>query len=248
MSQSQFQEARLRRTEQARLLLRRLLGRLAHLLSVASRAAYQSDQERRVAAWHARRGDETLRVEYDLTPASTVVDVGGFRGNWSAEIAARYACTIHIFEPVREHVAFLEKRFRGNPDVHVHPFGLAAADGTAMFSVDAERSSAVVGPPAEVVELHQADATLRGLGVRTIDLLKMNIEGGEYVLLPHLLDTGWLDSIRDLQIQWHDFLPDAQERVQALQERLRESHHLTYEFPFVWENWRRSAADEESRR
>jgi FkbM family methyltransferase len=36
-----------------------------------------------------------------------------------------------------------------------------------------------------------------------IDLCIMNIEGGEFELLPHLIKTGWLRKINRIAVQWH---------------------------------------------
>lgn len=72
-----------------------------------------------------------------------------------------------------------------------------------------------------------------------IALMKINIEGGEYELLEHMLDTGLVSRVCNFQVQFHDFVPDAYPRMLAIQERLRATHELTYYFPFIWENWKR---------
>src|SRR5262245_42140527 len=48
---------------------------------------------------YAINGDMTLRMTYDLSPDSVVLDLGGYHGAWAVEIMARYCCHIHIFEP-----------------------------------------------------------------------------------------------------------------------------------------------------
>ena len=82
----------------------------------------------RAAPFFAVDGDRTLRIEYDLTEQSMVFDLGGYRGEWAAEIFVRYCSTVHVFEAVEEFAAAIERRFRKNPKMHVHPFGLASAD------------------------------------------------------------------------------------------------------------------------
>lgn len=69
-----------------------------------------------------------------------------------------------------------------------------------------------------------------------VDLGKINIEGAEYELLEHLSSTG-----RDVQVQFHDFVPLAAERMARIQSGLGRTHRPTYQYRFVWENWRRSA-------
>ena len=58
-------------------------------------------------------------------------------------------------------------------------------------------------------------------------------------MLEHLIESGWILKIRDLQVQFHDFVPDAEKRMTAIQDQMRKTHELTYQFPFIWENWRR---------
>ena len=52
--------------------------------------------------WIDDKGDSELRLNYNLNEDSVVVDLGGFKGDWSALISEKYSCNIHIFEPVRE--------------------------------------------------------------------------------------------------------------------------------------------------
>jgi hypothetical protein len=67
----------------------------------------------------------------------------------------------------------------------------------------------------------------------------VNIEGGEYELLERMLERGLTERVCDLQIQFHNFSPDAAERMAAIQRGLAATHRPTYQYRFVWENWRR---------
>jgi len=61
-----------------------------------------------------------------------------------------------------------------------------------------------------------------------IDLMKINIEGGEYDLLEHLLDSAFISNIYNIQVQFHDFVPNAESRMNKIQESLSKTHLLTY--------------------
>ena len=50
----------------------------------------KSPREYTVAQWEADAGDKKLRLTYDLTPEHIVWDVGGFEGQWSSDIFAKY--------------------------------------------------------------------------------------------------------------------------------------------------------------
>ena len=58
-------------------------------------------------------------------------------------------------------------------------------------------------------------------------------------MLECLLDNDLIGSIDNLQIQFHDFVPDAEKRMNAIKARLGLTHELTYEYIFVWENWKK---------
>jgi hypothetical protein len=73
-----------------------------------------------------------------------------------------------------------------------------------------------------------------------IDLIKINVEGAEYEILEKVLDHGLAGQLHDIQVQFHGVVPDAAARRDALRGRLVRTHRLTYDFPFVWENWRRT--------
>ena len=184
------------------------------------------------------RGDETHRLDYPIAPTDTVLDLGGFRGEWAAAIYNRYQPTIHVFEPVAGFAQQLRERFAGKDKIHVHQLALGAHDRKLAIHLDGIASSVCVGDGAveEITERPFAD-WYREAGLGRIALAKINIEGGEYELLEHLIDTGLIKSIDNVQVQFHDFVPDALERMRALQEKLSATHDCTYQYHFIWENW-----------
>ena len=68
--------------------------------------------------------------------------------------------------------------------------------------------------------------------------MKMNIEGGKYDLLEHLIVRGLILNIENIQVQFHDFVPDAASRMGGIKMNLAKTHVLTYEYESVWENWK----------
>ena len=189
--------------------------------------------------WIQDRGDETLRVSYPIGPDMLVFDVGGYRGEWSARVAQMYDPQIYIFEPVPDHVDALRKRFDSNPKVAVFPFGLADRDERRPISRE-ETSSSFVRKGAGSLEADIRDIVrfIEEKEIGRINLLKINIEGLEYALLEHMLRSGAVRSCVDIQVQFHPFLPDALERRADIRRGLRATHRATYNYPFVWENWR----------
>jgi FkbM family methyltransferase len=218
------------------------------LIWIAKRCYAAPEEERdarrskRVAAWRDVDGDRTLRFEYPLSSESLVFDVGGFHGDWTAELVARFLCRVEIFEPVSNFANQLEHRFSGNDRVNVNRFGLSAATGTADLDLRGESSSMVVrwhAADTEAVQIVDIAAYMDGLGDRDVDLMKINIEGAEYDLLDRVLALGLADRFRFLQIQFHDDVENAHDRMRTIQAGLAATHEPAWQYPFIWESWER---------
>lgn len=196
-----------------------------------------SPEECRVVPWFAISGDKNLRINYPLNTKSVIYDIGGYEGNWSAGIHKLYGCKIEIFEPAKEFVQRLRKRFDNIDQIDIHDFGLAGRTRKSKIYLD-EASSSTLKKTAsfESIKLVAADSVIPKSLI--IDLMKINIEGGEYELLNHLIDTGLVNKIKDIQVQFHIFVPSAHQKRIAMQKRLSKTHHLTYSYPWIWENWR----------
>jgi FkbM family methyltransferase len=155
----------------------------------------------------AHQGDRTHRQEYDLTRSSVVVDAGGFEGQWASDIFSRYQCPIDVFEPIPKFAEQIAHRFAHNPSIRVHDFGLGDRSGTMRISVTGDASS-ILRPSANSIDVQIKSFSdwIKSSEIANIDLFKINIEGAEFALLRHLIETGFILQIRDLQVQFHDFV------------------------------------------
>jgi FkbM family methyltransferase len=189
--------------------------------------------------WLHDQGDKTLRLNYPLYSNSVVLDVGGFEGQWASDIYSRYLAVIHIFEPIPHYAQAIAARFSANKQITIHPVGLSDETRTIEFHVNGDASSSIVNSEEKITsQVIAFDEWCDQYQIQEIALLKINIEGGEYALLEHILNTGRIKYIYDLQVQFHDFFTEASQRMKAIQSELAKTHYLTYQYPFVWENWR----------
>ena len=203
------------------------------------------DFQRRVTSQHYRsyqrwvrdRGDERLRLYYPLSPDSVVLDAGGFKGDWAAALVQRFDPCVQIFEPVSEYAEQIERRFADSPKVSVHRYGLSCQDQSIQFSVAGDASSAIRGGLQQTASMRDIHGVLAPLD--QVDLIKINIEGGEYDLLDRLIETSDIEKVTNLQVQFHLFVPDALDRYRVIASRLKQTHRLTWRYYFVWENWER---------
>jgi FkbM family methyltransferase len=198
-----------------------------------------SKQAKRVIPWFKDNGDYTHRLDYELDENSLVFDLGGYEGQWAHDIFTRYGCTIHIFEPFIPYAEKIKQRFEGNPKIFIHTFGLSNANIITQLSVGDDASSVFRNNGGETVniELVEAGDFLVEKNIGHINLVKINIEGGEYDLLEHVIEKKLAPKMGNIQVQFHDFVPDAEIRMQKIQKHLQETHELTYQYVFVWENW-----------
>ena len=219
-----------------------LVGKIgSYLTNIVRNLYYAPLQARRCRPWFQDNGDKTLRLDYPLTDTSVVFDLGGYEGQWASDIFSKYCCHVHIFEPVLKFSSQIEQRFAKNNKISVHPFGLSNTNQTIDISIQGDSSSSFMndGKAKEIINLIKAVDFIQSSNITSIDLMKINIEGAEYDLLEHLIENKFVENIKDIQVQFHDFVPNAEARMKNIQAGLSKTHYLTYQYPFVWENWRK---------
>lgn len=191
--------------------------------------------------WYEANRKVDLRVRYSLNADSVVFDLGGYEGQWAQDIWDLFHCTIYIFEPVASYAQNIQRRFVGNTKISVHEFGLAEKNSSIPIYVNEESSSAFnrKGTPQEM-KLVDVSEFIASQHLNSIDLVKINIEGGEYELLRKLIDSGLIHQINNIQVQFHDFIDGAVAKRAIIQQSLSKTHTMTYCYPFIWENWQRT--------
>jgi FkbM family methyltransferase len=184
-------------------------------------------------------GGEALRYRFNLDRNSLVMDLGGYKGHFVLEILKQHECRMWVFEAMPEYSARLSRRLGRIPGVRIFAYGLAGTDQTALLKVDEDASSVFEAGGGRTVriKLKSVLGFLKGARPKQIDLMKVNIEGGEYELLEKLCDSAWMPKLRRLQVQFHPFVPGALGRMKAIHAQLQRTHKLEWGFPMVWESW-----------
>lgn len=196
-----------------------------------------------VDKWYRDGCDQRLRLDYPLVQKSVVFDLGGYKGEWAAAIYERYQCEIFVFEPVPQFFEQIRSRFSDISNIHTFNFGLADNTKAVNLVLCAEGSSIYkAGGHTVQIKLKDIMEFLSENAIRTIDLIKINIEGAEYDLLERMIAEGLTLQCADIQIQFHSFIHDATARRDRIRRALNQTHYLTYDYPFVWENWRKKGA------
>ncbi len=200
---------------------------------------------------HSRYNPEMVRFfengeqhlhEHVLDSGSLVLDVGAFDGEYADKLLHRYQCRIHCYEPMPNHFALLEQRFKGSDKVRLYKVGLSNHTYETSMSIaglgSSEFGSTRKRLPVHMQDVAEAFAAIDG----EIDLLKINIEGGEYPLLERMLELDLLRRCKKVMVQFHD-RPISRKLARKLRQELiagiEKTHYSTFSYPFVWEGWQR---------
>jgi len=202
----------------------------------------ETTKDKLYAAWFSNNGDQTLRLNYNLDEQSVVFDLGGYQGQWASDIFSKYLCNVYIFEPYEKYYQQIKQRFIKNAKIKPFNFGLSNKEERLDLYISGDASS-VYKTGSEKIQIQLKDVIqfLKNHKIEKIDLLKINIEGGEYDLMERLTADPMIQNIANVQIQFHEFVPNSKYRMNEIQRKISETHFLTYSYEFVWENWQLKA-------
>ncbi len=217
-------------------IVKKLIGYKEKKVPMSAEGKIQFD---RIQPWFRDRGDTTLRMNYDLNQESIVFDLGGYDGKYSSDIFCKYNPYIYIFEPVKSFCEIIDNKFSNNDKVKTYNFGLGSKNEQLKINLSDNSSSVYIkSDKTEIIELKSIVEFIRKEGISRVDLVKINIEGGEYEVLESLIDNDLISIFRNIQVQFHDFIVEnARERMENIQAKLSKTHKVTYQYEFVWENW-----------
>lgn len=190
--------------------------------------------------WVNDKGDQNLRYNYKLNSESIVFDLGGYEGEFAQKIFDKYNSNIYVFEPVKKFYNIILEKFKNNKKIKTYQFGLSDKDEKINIDINKNGTSVYVnngGGEKEKITLKSIINFMNNNNINSIDLLKINIEGGEFPVLFELIKNNKIKNIKNLQIQFHNFVPNAKILRDEIRSFLNQTHHLTYDYYFIWENW-----------
>lgn len=180
---------------------------------------------------------EEDRYRYDLAPESLVIDVGGYRGEFAFRIHQLKKCRVEVFEPILPWFNDIES-FRqavGVSGISVFNAAIGGQARTDTFHIKGDMTGLYAdGDDTQLVNVVDVASVIRD---REVALLKLNCEGSEYEILERILELGLHRRIRNLQVQFHRLGQDHERRYMAIREGLLKTHRLTFDEPWVWQNF-----------
>ncbi len=162
-----------------------------------------------------KKREYALPENIDATKPMVFLDAGANVG-----VFAIYAKTlnpdniVHCFEPAPLALDLLRKNVKGLPGIYVHPLGLSNADAEAvmnvhpyntgensvMFKFKNEDKNTVINDTVNV-QLRDAAKHIDKMGLKHVDVLKIDTEGCEVIILESLERK--LDIIDYIMLEYH---------------------------------------------
>lgn len=199
---------------------------------------FYSTKSRSRFFWNLRSGDIKLSLDYPLSNESAALVVGAFEGDYLNKLNNKFKCQIYAFEPVVEFFKLLEKKFQNLDNVILINQGLSDKTEQVSFRIDNESSSVFTDTgKSGLVNMISINDFFETYGIKHIDFIYMNIEGGEFAVLNELIKNGRIKNINHLQVQFHNIAKNSRDERKKIRKELEKTHYCVFNFPFIWERW-----------
>lgn len=190
--------------------------------------------------WERDRGDEIKIIDYPLDSTSQVIELGGFTGVWSKKIIEKFNPNLIIVEPVPDFVHQLKRNFGNNPKVNIDEVAISTSNKKINLYVKgcATSETVEVSNRKISVDCYDINYFISKYNLSKIDLIQINIECEEYPLIINWIETGFLKNVKYLQVQFHTFCENYEEKYESIAQGLKEiGFEINYKYDFVWESW-----------
>lgn len=162
---------------------------------------------------------EYLRYEYDLNPGDMVLDIGSYRKEFG-EVFEKRGCKVEYFDAMDNRAAWI---FDGELKMGGQYYYTSMFDEGELGKVNTYKC-------VDIAKYLQEETAL----------VKINIEGGEWQLIPYILNKGLMKNIKHLQVQFHILNgSDMSSAYNAIVKELSLTHDCKFRYPYVWESWTR---------
>lgn len=191
--------------------------------------------------WIAENPNEEKRYNYNLNEDSVIFDVGGYLGEFSEIINTKFKSQIYLFEPFPDFYKIIFEKFKNQENIKCFDFALSNFDGEMKMENKGLETSLIgndkLKQSKNVVKVINIINFIKSYNIVSIDLMKLNVEGSEYEILEEIIAAGFINKIKNIQVQFHKTSNRDEKDYTRLRRLLKKTHHVTYEYFMIWENW-----------
>ncbi len=157
--------------------------------------------------------------------------------SFDQELINKYRARVHAFDPTPKVIEWIKEMKLETEAFVFHPIGLAKVSGKALFYLpidDNYISGSMISyedvqeKPLEV-EMSDFEHILEMIGWYDIDLLKMDIEGSEFDVLPDIMRVSRDRNvnIRQICLEWHSrFFRHGKKKIKKMYKLLKEHGYV----------------------
>ena len=147
-------------------------------------------------------------LSWDIRPGDVAMVIGGYQGETCEFILDRYPeCQLYTWEPQRSMFDMLLTRVGDRPQLRAFNYGIGIQEAADLPMVQEGNyfCSYVLGgeKPNYSAPMREWGKEMDALAIREIAWLHLNAEGYEYLLLPYLVEIGWMKRIGQLVVATH---------------------------------------------
>lgn len=189
--------------------------------------------------WIKTNGDNTLALDWPIDEDSVIWDIGGFTGSWSLRMAKKHNPIIHFFEPMTWAINRAGVDLQ-NYKVTLHNIALWIHGGEMSLGGFGTDGASLLKPEYKDqrdVLVCDVEEAMHRFG--PVDVCLMNIEGGEFVLIPYMIGLDLMKHIKYFWAQFHLFVPGVGRKLPAIQKMLSLTHDLLWDCGSTAMAWKR---------
>lgn len=211
------------------------------LLNRSTNKSKKSQNEKYISVqkYYQENPLQEILYDYRLDENSIVFDLGGYIGEYAEKIYSRYNSHIYIFEPYPSFFEVIENKFRYNKKILPFNFGLSNDNFVTNVKNEGTGTSIKnsISNIGKKVQVRNISEFIAENNVGHIDLMKINVEGSEYEILPELIKSDIILKVKNLLIQFHEIDDNSVADRANIQSTLQKSHEKTFDYEFIWESW-----------
>ena len=141
-----------------------------------------------------------------------------------------------MFEPVEKYCEEFVDTNKGY-DYELHRIGLSN-ESKELSIEDTGLSTSLESDGNLIVQIEDIRDHVKNFD--KIDIMKMNIEGSEYECIEALIESGLINRVKSLVVQFHGTEKEVADSVSKwanIAVKISGTHNLEWSYPFIWERW-----------